>query len=178
MQLIINQNWFRQWLGTEKTLGHYLGQWWSRPMVHRWVSRIDWVDYFTVLGKYIHAEKNGTVWAHEGYLHPHNWKWPIPTPQVGSGRGTGWPYFVKSPIASTGVNSVDWHAIFVGFSEWISSTKESIYGPLLVNIVKIKDYFFLQNMICSRKLFPVVCQVCYRSQSEIKFRFNFIHTWI
>ena len=45
--------------------------------------------------------KNGTVWAHEGYLHPHNWKWAIPTPQVGSGRGTGWPYFVKSPVALT-----------------------------------------------------------------------------
>ena len=39
-------------------------------MMHIWVSRIDWVDYFTVLGKYIHAEKNGTDWAHEGYLAP------------------------------------------------------------------------------------------------------------
>ena len=47
MQLIINQNWFRQWLGKEKTLSHYLSQWWSRPMVHIWVSRIGWVDYFT-----------------------------------------------------------------------------------------------------------------------------------
>ena len=36
------------------------------------LSRIDEVDYFTVLGKYIDAEKNGTVWAHEGYLHPHS----------------------------------------------------------------------------------------------------------
>ena len=26
-------------------------------MVHIWVSPIDWVDYFLVLGKYIHAEK-------------------------------------------------------------------------------------------------------------------------
>ena len=26
VQLIINQNWFRQWLGTEKTLSHYLSQ--------------------------------------------------------------------------------------------------------------------------------------------------------
>ena len=63
------------------------------------LSRIDWVDYFTVLGKYIDAEKNGTVWAHEGYLHPHSWKWAIPIRQVGSGRGTGWPWFVKSPMA-------------------------------------------------------------------------------
>ena len=47
VQLIINQNWFRQWLGTEKTLSHYLSQWWSRPMVHIWVPRIDRVDYFT-----------------------------------------------------------------------------------------------------------------------------------
>ena len=68
-------------------------------MVHICVSRIDWVDYFTVLGKYIDAEKNGTVWAHEGYLHPHSWKWAIPTRQVGSGRGTSWPWFVKSPLA-------------------------------------------------------------------------------
>ena len=102
MQLIINQNWFRQWLGTEKTLSHYLSQRWSRPMVHIWVSRIDWVDYFTILGKYIHAEKNGTLWAHEGNLHTHSWKWAIPTPQVGSGRGTGWPYFVKFPQVLSG----------------------------------------------------------------------------
>ena len=87
VQLIINQNWFRQWLGTEKTLSHYLSQGWSRPMVHIRVSPIDWVDYFTVLGKYIHAEKNGTVWAHEGCFHPHIWKRAILTPQVGSGRG-------------------------------------------------------------------------------------------
>ena len=79
VQLIINQNWFRQWLGTEKTLSHYLSQGWSRPMVHIWVSRIDWVDYFTVLGKYIHAEKKCTVWAHEGCFHPRIWKWAIPT---------------------------------------------------------------------------------------------------
>ena len=42
-----------------------------------WVSQIDWVDHFPgslhVLGRYIHTEKNGTVWAHEGYLHPHSW---------------------------------------------------------------------------------------------------------
>ena len=81
--LIINQKWFRQWLGTEKTISHYPSNWWSRPMAHIWVSRIDWVDYFTVLGKYIHAEKNGTLWAHDGCFHPHIWKWAIPTPQVG-----------------------------------------------------------------------------------------------
>ena len=69
-------------------------------MVHIWFSGVDWADYFTVLGKYIHAERNGTVWAHEGYLHPHSLKWAIPTPQVGSGRGTGWPYFVKSPLVT------------------------------------------------------------------------------
>ena len=33
-----------------------------------------------------------------GYLHTHCWKWTIPTRQVGSSRGTGWPNFVKSPI--------------------------------------------------------------------------------
>ena len=47
---------------------------------------------------YIDTERNGTVWAHEGYLHPHSWKWAIPTRQVGSGRGTGWPWFGKSPL--------------------------------------------------------------------------------
>ena len=98
VRLIIKQNGFRQWLGTEKTLSHYLNQWWSRQMVHIWVSRIDWVDYFTV--KFIHAKKNGTVLTHDGYLHHHIWKWAIPNAQVGSGRGTGWPYFVKSPVST------------------------------------------------------------------------------
>ena len=69
-------------------------------MVHMWVSRIDWVDNFTVLGKYIHTAKKRYCWAHEGYFHPHNRKWAIPNPQVGSGRGTGWPYFVKSPLTA------------------------------------------------------------------------------
>ena len=53
----------------------------------------DWLGWLLHrFGKYIDAEKNGTVWAHEGYLHPHSWKWAIPTRQVGSGRGTGWPH--------------------------------------------------------------------------------------
>ena len=43
VQLIMNQNWFRQWLGKEKTLSHYLSQWWSRPMVH---IRVSWTDWF------------------------------------------------------------------------------------------------------------------------------------
>ena len=64
-----------------------------------YMSLSDWLSWsLHVLGRYIHTEKNGTVWAHEGYLHPHSWKWAIPTPQVGSGWGTGWPYFVKSPV--------------------------------------------------------------------------------
>ena len=33
------------------------------------ISWIDWVDDFTVFEIYIYVEKNGTVWAHEGYLH-------------------------------------------------------------------------------------------------------------
>ena len=72
---------------------HHLGQWWSRSMVHICVSRVDWVDYFTVLGKYIDAEKNDTVSSHEGYLHPESKKC-----QVGSGRATGWTWFVKYPM--------------------------------------------------------------------------------
>ena len=64
-----------------------------------YMSLSDWLSW--LLGKiYIHAEKNGTVWAHDGCLRPHSWKWAIPTPRVGSGRGTGWPYFVKSPLVS------------------------------------------------------------------------------
>ena len=31
--------------------------------------------------------KNGTVWAHEVYLHPHSWKWAIPTLRLGRGEG-------------------------------------------------------------------------------------------
>ena len=116
--IIINQNWFRQWLGTEKTLSHYLGQWWSRPVVHIWVSRIDWVDYFTVLGKYIHAEKNGTVWAHEGYLHPHSWKWAIPTPQVGLRDGL--TMFCKIPIErGEGMTDWCWPQFVLGFT-WLT----------------------------------------------------------
>ena len=131
VQLIIKQNWFRQ---TEKTLSHYLSQWWSRPMVHIWVSRIDWVDYFTVLGKYIHAEKDGTVWAHEWYLHPHSWKWTIPTPRVGSGRGTGWPYFVKSPLTGWG-GSVYLH--------WMFHPARTYYNAIMNIMVRIeRDYTF------------------------------------
>ena len=61
----------------------------------------DWLSWLLHrFGKYIDAEKNGTVWAHGGYLHPRSWKWAIPTRRVGSGRGTGWPWFVKCPLAA------------------------------------------------------------------------------
>ena len=71
-----------------------------------YMSLSDWLSWLLhVLGKYFHATKNGTVWPHEGYPHPHSWKWAIPTPQVGSGRGTSWPCFVKSPIALSHVVS-------------------------------------------------------------------------
>ena len=104
-------------LGTKKTLSQYLRQWWSRSIVHIWVSRIDWDDYFTVLGKYIHAEKRRYFWALEGYLHPHSWKWAIPTHQVGSGRETGWPCFVKSPLAHKPQNWNHQHRSHVLFTE-------------------------------------------------------------
>ena len=44
VHLIINENWFRQWLGTEQTLSHYLSQWGSRSMVHIRVSRIELIN--------------------------------------------------------------------------------------------------------------------------------------
>ena len=53
VQLILNPNCFRQWHGVEQTLSHCLSQWWSRSMMHICISRIHWVDHFTVLGKYI-----------------------------------------------------------------------------------------------------------------------------
>ena len=37
---------------------------WNESMVHICVSRIDWVDYFTILGKYIDAEKNSIILGH------------------------------------------------------------------------------------------------------------------
>ena len=74
-----------------------------------YMSLSDWLSWlFHRIGKYIHAEKNGTGWAHEGYLHPHSWKWTIPTPRVGSGQGTGWPYFVKSPLIAIDVGNYFW----------------------------------------------------------------------
>ena len=73
-----------------------------------YMSLSDWLSWlFHVLGRYIHTEKNGTVWAHKGYLHPHSWKWAIPTHQVGSGRGTGWPYFLKSPMRQSSVHNAE-----------------------------------------------------------------------
>ena len=36
-----------------------------------YMSLSDWLSWLLhVLGTYIHTEKNGTVWAHEGYLQP------------------------------------------------------------------------------------------------------------
>ena len=54
-----------------------------------YMSLSDWLSwfFFTVMGRYIYTEKNGTVWAHEGYFHPHSWKWAIPTLRLGRGEG-------------------------------------------------------------------------------------------
>ena len=39
-----------------------------------YVSLSDWLSCLLhVLGRYIHMEKNGTVGAHEGSLHPRSW---------------------------------------------------------------------------------------------------------
>ena len=46
----------------------------------------------------IKCREKGAVRAHEGYIDRHSWKWAIPTRQVGSGRGMGWTYFVKSQV--------------------------------------------------------------------------------
>ena len=64
-----------------------------------YMSLLDWLITSPYSENISMQRKRGIVWANEGYLHPHSWKWAILTPQVGSGRGTGWPYFVKSPIA-------------------------------------------------------------------------------
>ena len=128
MQLIINQNWFRQWLGTEKTLtitwvSGDPGQW----CIDESLGLIELITspYWENISM---RRKNGTVWAHEGYLHPHNWKWAIPTPQVGSGRGTGWPYFVKSPL----VLSMTW----------------SCSGPRHISNPEYSDFSFSAILLC------------------------------
>ena len=158
VQLIINQNWFRQWLGTEKTLSPYLSQWWSRPMVHIWVIRIDWVDCFTVLGKYIHAEKNSAVWAHEGYLHPHSWKWAIPTPQVGSGRRTGRPYFVKSPMRELGPAAAKYTRVKQCTFHWFISSelvqKQRVFNSLTI------QHLIMVNCISYENIFTISVPKC------------------
>ena len=66
-----------------------------------YMSLSDWLSWlFTVLGKYIHAEKNATVWAHEGCFHPHIWKWAIPTPTGWVGARDGFAIFCKIPISN------------------------------------------------------------------------------
>ena len=53
-----------------------------------YMSLPDWLSWLPVrIEKIYPYGKNGTVWAHEGYLHPHRWKLAIPTPKVGSGEG-------------------------------------------------------------------------------------------
>ena len=53
-----------------------------------YMSLSDWWSWLLhVLRRYIHTEKNGTVWAHEGYFHPPSWKWAIPTLRLGRGEG-------------------------------------------------------------------------------------------
>ena len=98
VQLIINENLFRQWLGTEQTLNFKaLPESVVIQVNGAYKFLLDWLlitsSYWEM---YIDAEKNGTVWAHEGYLHPHSWMCAIPTRQVGSGRGRDWLYFIES----------------------------------------------------------------------------------
>ena len=75
VQLIINENLFRQWLGTEQTLDfNALPESVVIQVNGAYKFLLDWLlitsSYWEM---YIDAEKNGTVWAHEGYLHPHSW---------------------------------------------------------------------------------------------------------
>ena len=131
VQLNTKENWFRQWLGAEQTPSHCLSQW---SMVHICVSRIDWVDYITVFGKYIDAEKNGTVWVHEGDLHSHIWKWAIPTRQVRSGRGTGGPYIVISPISRMVDGSTAWCLFLWQSAPWLLQIVMYYFGPCILQV--------------------------------------------
>ena len=98
VQMIINRNRCRQWFGAAQTPSHYLSQYWSNSMAHIYVAGVHWVDYFNVQGKHNYKMRRKTVVLRaRGLPSPHSWKWAIPTPRVGSGRGTGWPYLVKSP---------------------------------------------------------------------------------
>ena len=42
-QLRINQHWFREWLGAEQAINHYLNQWWFSLLTHICVPRPQWL---------------------------------------------------------------------------------------------------------------------------------------
>ena len=44
VQLAINQHWFRQWLGAEQAISHYLNQWSPSLPTHICVTRPQWVN--------------------------------------------------------------------------------------------------------------------------------------
>ena len=122
--------------------------------------------------------KNGTVWAHEGYLHPHNWNWAIPTPQVGSGQRTGWPYFVKSPLALTGRGGppIEWFFINNSFRglllhEWSGSLEGSILNVYRIDTNIYVLFIQLRYLVVPRWVFTKHrCSVYFQTSSTVRLR--------
>ena len=98
VRLIINQNWFRQRLGTGQTPSHYLSQLWSSSVVHKCVTRTHCVGDFTAPGKRIDNIRRKTVMLeHEGYVHPHSCKVGNSNPSDRVGLRDGLTIFCKIP---------------------------------------------------------------------------------
>ena len=58
-----------------------------------------WIDYFDLLRIYIDKPQRSIILLkYKGYYNPQNRKWAIPSRHTGSGRGTGWPCYVKYPL--------------------------------------------------------------------------------
>ena len=144
--------------GPEKTLIHYLSQWCSMAN-DAYMSLSDWLSWLLhVLERYIHAEKNGTVWPHEGYLHPHSWKRAIPTPRVGSGRRTGWPYFVKSPVARSDCGMVPWRPLAdpgIGYALFDERLVHCQSKPMILQVVCL--FFFTLRLNFFTRLWRDSC---------------------
>ena len=55
-QLIINHDWFRQWLSDEQATGQYLNQWWSSLLTHICVTGPQWFNSFRLRDVYMRRE--------------------------------------------------------------------------------------------------------------------------
>ena len=168
------------WL--QQAPSHYLSQWQSTSMTHICGNRTHCVGDFTLRENTSIkcGEKRYCNSTRDACFHPLSKTWAIPTCRVGTVLRTGWPYFVKYPLARdttptpippthlTQCKSLQWVAIDKGtFKNGFCSCKRTYIFWKKIRLFSAVEICI--NRFCMLTIFRVnVIILCHRNETATK----------